>query len=160
MSVWRKMAPHGAMVIAHMYYVFYGIDRVNKPMNFIDNGLTKTLLLVLCILDATVLAELARWLTPRRRRREAPMARWMRFGALAVNALLAVVYWVLWLVDLCAPHKMLMLNEFVKAWMLALCIVTEINAIRLTARQRRVIRAEQRNRRQRRPARPAYTYNR
>lgn len=156
MSGWMKMAPHGAMVIAHMYYVFYGIDRVNKPMNFIDNGLTKMLLLALCVLDAAILAGLSRWLTRRRRRREPSTARWMNLGALAVNALLAAVYLVLWLVDLCAPHKMLMLNEFVKAWMLALCIVTEINALRLIARQRRVIRAEQMARRQRRTARPAY----
>lgn len=44
----RAMLPHVAILICNMYIVFYLIDRVNTAMNFIDNGLTKSLLLVLC----------------------------------------------------------------------------------------------------------------
>lgn len=51
----RGMLPHGAILIANMYIVFFLIDRVNTAMNFIDNGLTKGLLLAMCafvLLDA------------------------------------------------------------------------------------------------------------
>ena len=44
----ERLLPHGAILICNMYIVFYLIDRVNTAMNFIDNGLTKSLLLVLC----------------------------------------------------------------------------------------------------------------
>ena len=46
----KRMLPHAAILIGNMYLVFYLIDRVNKAMNFIDNGLTKGLLLALCVL--------------------------------------------------------------------------------------------------------------
>ena len=42
------MLPHLVILIGNMYAVFYFIDRVNPAMNFIDNGLTKGLLLILC----------------------------------------------------------------------------------------------------------------
>ena len=45
----RAMLPHVAILICNMYIVFYLIDRVNTAMNFIDNGLTKGLLLILCV---------------------------------------------------------------------------------------------------------------
>ena len=51
LSDWVKLAdrlvPHVAIVIAGMLVVFFLIDRVNKAMNFIDNGLTKGLLLTI-----------------------------------------------------------------------------------------------------------------
>ena len=43
----REMLPHGAILIANMFIVFFLIDRVNTAMNFIDNGLTKGLLLAM-----------------------------------------------------------------------------------------------------------------
>lgn len=43
-----RLLPHVAMLICNMYVVFFLIDRVNPAMNFIDNGLTKGLLLILC----------------------------------------------------------------------------------------------------------------
>lgn len=46
----RGMLPHGAILIANMFIVFFLIDRVNTAMNFIDNGLTKGLLLVMCLI--------------------------------------------------------------------------------------------------------------
>ena len=46
----RAMLPHGAILIANMYVVFFLIDRVNTAMNFIDNRLTKGLLLAMGML--------------------------------------------------------------------------------------------------------------
>ena len=46
----RLLLPHAAILICNMYIVFFLIDRVNKAMNFIDNGLTKGLLVALCLI--------------------------------------------------------------------------------------------------------------
>ena len=46
----RRLLPHAAILICNMYIVFFLIDRVNKAMNFIDNGLTKGLLAALCLI--------------------------------------------------------------------------------------------------------------
>lgn len=47
----RKLFAHAAIIISFMYAVFYFIDRVNPMMSFIDNGITKFLLLVLGLLS-------------------------------------------------------------------------------------------------------------
>ena len=71
----RAMLPHAAILIANMYIVFFLIDRVNSAMNFIDNGLTKGLLLAMSLIVlADVLLPRPR---PRRRaqaKRETPEA--------------------------------------------------------------------------------------
>lgn len=64
----RAMLPHGAILIANMFIVFFLIDRVNTAMNFIDNRLTKGLLLAMC---ALVLCDL---LLPGPKRRKASRA--------------------------------------------------------------------------------------
>lgn len=46
----RKILPHAAIVLGGMYVVFYCIDRVNTAMGFINNDITKALLLVFCII--------------------------------------------------------------------------------------------------------------
>ena len=46
----RKLLPHGVIILSAMYLVFFLIDRVNSAMAFINNGITKRLLLVLCAL--------------------------------------------------------------------------------------------------------------
>ena len=43
----RKILPHIAIVISVMYAVFFFIDRVNPMMAFIDNKITKVLLMIL-----------------------------------------------------------------------------------------------------------------
>lgn len=51
--MWKKvrpMLPHAAILLANAYVVFFLIDRVNTSMNFIDNELTKGMLLVMCLL--------------------------------------------------------------------------------------------------------------
>ena len=45
----RKILPHATIVLCNMYFVFFLIDRVNSAMQFIDNDITKALLLVMCI---------------------------------------------------------------------------------------------------------------
>lgn len=47
----RKIFPHVTIVLCNMYIVFYCIDRVNSAMSFIDNSITKALLLILCLLS-------------------------------------------------------------------------------------------------------------
>lgn len=45
----RRILPHVAIVLSNMYIVFYLIDRVNSAMSFIDNKLTKALLVLLSL---------------------------------------------------------------------------------------------------------------
>lgn len=49
----RKLLPHVAIVMSLMYVVFFCIDRVNSAMAFIENDITKWLLLVLCLVSIT-----------------------------------------------------------------------------------------------------------
>ena len=46
-----KLFGHAAIIISLMYFVFFFIDRVNTPMAFINNGITKFLLFILCVLS-------------------------------------------------------------------------------------------------------------
>ena len=47
----RKLLPHAAIILSAMYFVFYGIDRVNSAMAFIDNPMTKMLLVILGVIS-------------------------------------------------------------------------------------------------------------
>ncbi len=67
----ERLAPHAAILICNMYVVFFLIDRVNPAMNFIDNRLTKGLLLAMCALG---LYNGYRLLLPWLRRRRMPAA--------------------------------------------------------------------------------------
>ena len=46
----KTLLGHMTIIISLMYVVFFGIDRVNRSMEFIDNDITKFLLVVLCVL--------------------------------------------------------------------------------------------------------------
>lgn len=50
MSVIKKFLAHCAIIISGMYIVFFLIDRVNPAMGFIDNDITKPLLLALALI--------------------------------------------------------------------------------------------------------------
>ncbi len=68
----RKLLCHGSIVISVMYFVFFGIDRVNTAMCFIDNEITKVLLVVLgvfSIINACILIHEDRVRERRRQRR-------------------------------------------------------------------------------------------
>lgn len=142
MNFLKKLSPHGAILIANMYYVFWGIDRVNKSMNFIDNKYTKFLFLVLLFFTAVNLATLYRSFS-RWARRKSEGVQAARLGLMAVTALFAIVYFILWLVDCFAPGKMLMLNEFVKLWMLIYCALNTVDGILLVAWDRAELRRAQ-----------------
>ncbi len=45
----KKLLPHFCIILSVMFMVFYFIDQVNSAMNFINNDITKTLLLIQCI---------------------------------------------------------------------------------------------------------------
>lgn len=47
----RKWLPHAAILLSNMYLVFFLIDRVNKAMAFINNGITKGLLVALSLIS-------------------------------------------------------------------------------------------------------------
>jgi len=47
----RKILPHAAIILSGMYLVFFLIDRVNSAMAFINNEITKHLLLILCAIS-------------------------------------------------------------------------------------------------------------
>ena len=47
----RKVLPHAAILLSNMYIVFYLIDRVNSAMCFIDNRITKALLVLLAVIS-------------------------------------------------------------------------------------------------------------
>ena len=47
----RKVLPHAAILLSNMYIVFYLIDRVNSAMCFIDNRITKAMLVLLAVIS-------------------------------------------------------------------------------------------------------------
>ena len=70
--MFRRLAPHAVIILCAMYFVFFFIDRVNATMAFIDNGITKGLLFVLC---ALAVCESAVILRDNRRREAARLRR-------------------------------------------------------------------------------------
>lgn len=48
----KRILPHISLVLGNMYIVFFLIDRVNTAMQFIDNNITKWLLLIFAIISA------------------------------------------------------------------------------------------------------------
>lgn len=140
----RALIPHTSVLIANMYYVFYGIDRVNKSMNFIDNGITKWLLAIMCCLDAAVLV---RFMKLRRRKKRLNLRRAANFAAEGLMAIFACIYLVIFVFDLIAGETMIMKNESAKAIALALCLTTTINSVRLIAAQRKLALRRRKKRR-------------
>lgn len=141
----RGMLPHAAILCANMYYVFYGIDRVNRQMNFIDNGLTRAVLAAMCLCAAlrfpTLRADLRSGVRKRGRGHFNPRALW-----LLASAALIAGYAVMVVVNAVAPAQMPMRGEFAKAWLLAMSIVLQLGAVRVCAIDREEIREEQASR--------------
>ena len=54
MKTLKKLLPHLEIILAGMILVLCVIDRFNSAMAFIDNDITKTLLMILCILSIIV----------------------------------------------------------------------------------------------------------
>ena len=127
----RSMLPHLPIVLANMYVVFFLIDRVNTSMNFIDNGLTKAVLLAMAVLS------ILDWLlAPRTRRGRSTGARKLAaLGAASASAIL-----VLLLIDWLKPDWSLLLNEGVKWGILACCAIVILGSGALLHRSRRLLR--------------------
>lgn len=148
MNILMKLAPHAAILIGNMYYVFWGIDRVNKSMNFIDNPYTKFLLVILIACSGLNDARLTYIHLDKLRRTNDPAPVFFRLGVVALNALLAVVILILLVIDLFGEDLLLFLNEFVKTLILLLSCTSLLNSLQLTARERARIRMENRRRAQ------------
>ena len=77
----RKLLPHAAIILSLMYFVFFGIDRVNTAMDFINNDITKFLLValgVIAVIDAMLLIHDDRRRERARQRRAAIQRQRMR----------------------------------------------------------------------------------
>lgn len=136
MNFVRKTIPHAMILIANMYYVFFGIDRVNKAMNFIDNGITKTLLALMCLMIGATAIGL--FFGSDAHNREIETGRKV-LNAIAV--ILGAVYLLLYLIDLfLGGESGLMLKEMIKLMILLLCLCTSAAAILKVAYQRRMER--------------------
>ena len=82
----RRILPHISIVLCNMYLVFFAIDRVNSAMSFINNNLTKVLLLVLCIISTVNAAFLIHDQRKKVAAREAARRRAVRNRMQAANA--------------------------------------------------------------------------
>lgn len=151
MGILLKLAPHAAIVIGNMYYVFWGINCVNTSMNFIDNGYTKFLLVLLIGFGALTVWQSAGTILRQLRRSRNPVPLYVRLGLLGANALLAFVILVLLIIDLFNENLMLFLNGFVQVLILVLCIVSLLNGIQAIARDRAIVRQQARRRPVQRP---------
>lgn len=142
MSFMRKVFPHAIILIANMYYVFFGIDRVNKAMNFIDNSITKTLLALMCLM--LELCAIRICCVKRRRKMRG------RIVCAAAAAILGGMYLALYVVDLIMGGETgLMLNEPVKYMILVMSLCMTVFSVMEIARQRRLIRKQMNKTRQR-----------
>lgn len=77
----RKLLPHAAIILSLMYFVFFGIDRVNTAMDFINNDITKFLLValgVIAVINAMLLIHDDRRRERARQRRAAIQRQRMR----------------------------------------------------------------------------------
>lgn len=148
MNILMKFAPHVAILISNMYCVFWGIDRVNRSMNFIDNSYTKFLLVILIACSGLNDARLANIHLDRLRRTDDPAPVYFRLGVVALNALLAAIILILLVIDLFGEDLLLFLNEFVKVLILLLSLTSLLGSLQLTARERARIRMENRRRAQ------------
>ena len=55
-----QLLPHVCIVLSVVMMTFFVIDRLNEPMKFIDNDITKWMLCVLCVCSFTVSVMLCR----------------------------------------------------------------------------------------------------
>ena len=156
MNVIRKMSPHAAILIANMYFVLFGIDRVNTAMNFINNGYTKFLLAVMLACCAVIVMDLL----ARRNRSRGDGNDLQRLIFIGAGALLNVALAVILLTDAILGNRgMPFLSEPVKIVTLLACIANWVNGFRMIGAVRADLRAEQarraaaRRNAQRRPAR-------
>ena len=131
-----RMLPHCAILICNMYIVFFLIDRVNTAMNFIDNGLTKGLLLIMSLVSGWC----SLWmLTGRRRRNGGIQAIWPKVNLLACGICL-----ILLLIDLIWKKIYLFNANLTKFGVLAICLITFVNSAMMIGNFRAAMRRSRR----------------
>ncbi len=47
----RRLLPHATIVLSNMFIVFFILDKFNPVMGFINNTISKVLLLIFCVLS-------------------------------------------------------------------------------------------------------------
>ena len=141
MKTLKKLAPHAVILFGNMYYVFWGIDRVNQAMNFIDNGYTKLLILAMIAFCAVNALTLLPMIVNRLARTDDPAPQFARLGVLGLNALLAAIILILLIIDLFNEDLMIFLSGFVKFLILLLSVTGLLCSLQITARDRAYIRA-------------------
>ena len=136
--------PHAAILLANMVVVFFLIDRVNTAMNFIDNPLTKGVLLAVCALAILNWKQAADMERRRKARRKKPPKRSNQLSAVAAG--LSVAGLMALLLDALFPAWSLFLKGWMKWSLLALCaaVIAASGAIahRNRARLRRKLRRQ------------------
>ena len=116
--------PHAAILLANVIAALFIIDQINPSMNFIDNGLTKGVLLGLCVLAIVNWhAEFARRQRLMARKKKKPR------GGLAARlpglaAILSALALLALMADWMFPAWSLFLKEPFKWFLLALSVAT------------------------------------
>ena len=49
MRIFRKLLPHAGIILALMFITFFIVDKFNGAMNFINNDISKALLLLFAL---------------------------------------------------------------------------------------------------------------
>ena len=125
----KRYVPHAAILTVNMYIVFFLIDRVNQSMNFIDNGMTRALLLLQCLFGVYDLLRIR------------AQSRIRAVPALEIsNAVLMLFYLPVFLIASFNQWSLIMTGGFVKFMLLLMSFSTAVNAIRLIAYDRTVLR--------------------
>ena len=142
--MWKKirpMLPHAGILLGNVMVVLFTLEQINPTMNFIDNGLTKGLLVLMTLAAALIWRERRRAKARKARKRDAT-----RSMAAAATGLCGACV-VLIPLDGIFPAWNLFLKPPVQ-WLIALGAVALIAAgSALASRDRRLLRRERRRQR-------------
>lgn len=142
--MWKKirpMLPHAGILLGNVMVVLFTLEQINPSMNFIDNGLTKGLLVLMTLSAALIWRERRRAKARKARRRD-----FTRILAAAATGLCGACV-VLIPLDRVFPAWNLFLKPLVQ-WLIALGAVALIAAGgALASRDRRLLRRKLRRQR-------------
>ena len=151
----RTLLPHAAILMANMYLVFFGIDRVNTAMNFIDNPYTKGVLLFMSLVTLCCAVSALRRAARFAKKAGRPLRRDRATRALArVSGALCALYPCLLLFDLLRPDLSLFLLSGVKWGLMFVSLVCVAFCASVAARDRKLL---QKKLRKKSAARTAHT---
>ena len=124
--MWKKIQPalpHAGILLANVLFVLDVIDQINPSMNFIDNYLSKGLLIAMsAVTFANWRGEVAREKRLRAKSKK-PRKSGLACALCAVAAALCGVGLVIWLLDLIFPAWSLFLTEWLHLFLYGLCVV-------------------------------------